>query len=173
MRHCFCTLLILFLFCPPIHKLAAKEKSLNIQEALTTVYWYCSTVDSLPPPQTNSLPKHLPSAIDVEISGLIIDETRTKTGRDFYDLFYNRWIPPTHFKAYTITVKELPARGRVSRIALLLNDKVLTQRVLQPRFDIVEAQVNTAIRLLNAHISKENSLQRQLENEDQQGTGIF
>ncbi len=31
---------------------------------------------------------------DIEIEGLIVDQTQTKIGHDFYDLFYSNWQPP-------------------------------------------------------------------------------
>jgi len=51
-------------------------------------------------------------ADNLEIDGLIIDETRSKIGRDFYDMFYHRWIAPNAASNYSILIKELPSRGR-------------------------------------------------------------
>ena len=169
MKRVMRTLLILLILC----SIAATAIAITDRQQLATCLNTCSSIDSIPPISNSTPSPKLANDAGIEISGLIIDETRSKAGRDFYDLFYRQWIPPADQFAYTIIVKELPARGRVSRVSVHLNDELLTQRVLQPRNDIIEAQVNYTIRILNAHIRKGNALQQQLENEDTQGSGIF
>lgn len=40
--------------------------------------------------------------LDMEVDGLIMDETITKVGRDFYDLFYSSWSTPMNAKIFQL-----------------------------------------------------------------------
>ena len=116
----------------------------------------------------------VPSSSDaIEIDGLIIDETRSKTARDFYELFYNKWTAPYQVKDYSITIKELPSRGRSARILIVVNDKEVFQRFLQPRMDIIERMVQQAIFLVNRHLDNRESIKKQMSHEDVKGSGIY
>lgn len=79
-----------------------------------------------------------PRASRNAIDGLVVDETVTRIGHDFYDVFYGAWKPPPGAANYTIRIQEQPAPGLGTRVLLLLNDEVLFQLQLQPRYDVIE-----------------------------------
>jgi len=111
--------------------------------------------------------------VDVlEIDGLIIDETRSKIARDFYDLFYKKWIAPNGAKNFSIYVREEPSRGRGAQVSLTLNDDKIFQNFVPPRYDALENVVNFAIRVTRARLSAKAKINDQLKEEDQMGSGI-
>lgn len=128
---------------------------------------------SAPPPPTKARDRVIAPQEDIGIDGLIIDETRTKMAHDFYDLFYRKWIAPPGVADFIIYVRELPSRGRIARVALSVNDEVVLQRNLSPRFELLEEQVNLAIRVLTNHLRRKESVKQQLGQEDTSGSGIF
>jgi len=111
--------------------------------------------------------------VDVlEIDGLIIDETRSKIARDFYDLFYKKWIAPLDAKNFSIYIREEPSRGRGAQISLTLNDQKIFQNFVPPRYDALENVVNFAIRITRSRLSAQAKIEDQLKEEDQMGSGI-
>lgn len=112
---------------------------------------------------------------DLEIEGLIIDDTRSKLAHDFYELFYNHWssveLPAVNA---TITIRELPARiGIGTRIVVEVDDEELTQLNLHPRADMVESlALQLAESLLNYFNSPDRN-NRELNPEELNGTGIY
>ena len=60
--------------------------------------------------------------ISVEIDGLVVDETLTKVGHDFYDAFYSNWVAPVGAKDYTLFIKETPPRMNRFTISIYVND---------------------------------------------------
>ncbi len=141
-----------------------------------------TSVPIKPTPSAPVVPAPLPpKAVDrvvlpqeeIGIDGLIIDETRSKMAHDFYDLFYRKWIPPQGVTDFIIYVREVPSRGRISRVAMAVNDDIILQRNLSPRYDLLEQQVNLAIRVLTNHLKKKESVKDQMGNEDAMGSGIF
>jgi curli production assembly/transport component CsgE len=109
----------------------------------------------------------------IEIDGLIIDETRTKPARDFYELFYNKWAAPLNAKDYSITIKELPATGRSAQVVITVNDVDVFQQFLQPRIDVIEMMVDQAIAHIDQFLDNNESVKQQMIQEDSKGSGIF
>ncbi len=107
------------------------------------------------------------------MNGLVIDETVTKIGRDFYELFYARWEAPSSSMGYTLYIKEQPQPGRGTRITVRLNDTELMTRALQAREELLLATATYAMRLARYHIQHYEQMAQQLENEDQHGSGIY
>ncbi|MEL6923242.1 MAG: CsgE family curli-type amyloid fiber assembly protein [Bacteroidota bacterium] len=110
---------------------------------------------------------------EAEIGGLVIDLTRSKQGRDFFELFYQQWSGLSITADGNITIEELPARGLISRISVSINEQLVFQRFLTPRANIVEENARFAVEVVSQHFQNNESLNRQLQNEDQQGTGIY
>jgi len=109
----------------------------------------------------------------LEIDGLVIDETKTKIGRDFYDLFYSLWEAPQGTKGYTIYIYEraLPQSG--SWVWITVNETMVYQNVLRPRYDVIEEASRMGIDATKYFLYRMNQDQRQLSGEDMAGTGIY
>ena len=80
----------------------------------------------------------------LEIDGLVADETLTKSGQDFYGLFYQEWNPPLGARGYSVTVSEAPFRGRQTLVNVSLDEQLLYQRILQTRYDALEEMAEQA-----------------------------
>jgi curli production assembly/transport component CsgE len=73
-----------------------------------------------------------------EIDGLVVDETQTKIGRDFFEVFYAAWERPAGAMNYTVRIQEQPSPSLGTRVVVFLDDEVLFQLQLQPRYEVVE-----------------------------------
>ncbi len=110
---------------------------------------------------------------DIELSGLIIDDTRSKVARDFYEMFYKKWDSQSNANPSTILIRELPARGRNVRVGIEIDGTQVFQKNLQAREEILEILSDHAVHLVASHLQNNETLRRQLENDDQIGSGIF
>jgi len=111
--------------------------------------------------------------VEIEIDGLLIDDTKTKAGKDFYDLFYNEWEAPGDAKNYSITVSEKPFRLTSTLIVISINDDIVYQAILQPRQDLVEAQAEEGIATTQDYLANYEEITKQLNGDDMAGTGIY
>lgn len=111
--------------------------------------------------------------IEIEIDGLLVDDTKTKTGKDFYDLFYSSWQAPAGAKNYTITVSEKPFRLTSTQIVVSINENAVYQAILQPRQDVVEALSVDAIANTQNYLVNYEEIMKQLNGDDMTGSGIF
>ncbi len=88
------------------------------------------------------------------LDGLVVDETMTKWGRDFYDVFYATWEAPESAVNFMITIREQPLPSMGTGITLILDNEIIFQARLQPRYEMIERVAEQAVyvayrRLLN------------------------
>lgn len=136
-------------------------------------------------------------------STLLLDNTRSKVGRDFYEIFYrafNEAAPagpvlvaqpplanpsdtakvvvekPLDFEldVFLITIDELPANsGTGSIISVTINDELVFQQFIQNRLDTIEEFALLTAQGVRQYVDTYAETQRQLGNEDQRGTGMY
>lgn len=111
--------------------------------------------------------------IILEVDGLVVDQTVSKIGRDFYEIFYSYWDPPVSANNYTVTIKELPPRMNRVSVSVIINDDEVFSSFLSPRADIIEAYAMYAIQLAIQYLVDQEDVSRTLEEGDMSGTGIF
>lgn len=111
--------------------------------------------------------------VEIEIDGLLVDDTKTKMGKDFYDLFYGNWEAPSGAKNFTITVSEKPFRLTSTLIVVLINENPVYQAILQPRQDIVESMSYEAISTTQSYLANYEEIMKQLNGDDMAGSGIY
>lgn len=96
-----------------------------------------------------------------ELSGLTIDDTKSKVGKDFYDLFYIQYnqIPDKSNSAVTIT--ELPARGTSGQINIQIDDKVVYSFMTNPSEDYLKEQLDFTLRYIRDFNSRKNLIKNE------------
>lgn len=98
----------------------------------------------------------------LEFEGMVLDETRSKMGRDFYDLFYQNWEAPSGSKDFTIKITEQPLMGIGTVIAIMIDYEHVYSARLQPRYEYIEAVSQQAIAQCQYFIQQQAAVQQQL-----------
>jgi UDP-galactopyranose mutase len=126
---------------------------------------------------------------------LLLDNTRSKIGRDFYEAFFRHYVElpkaismtaladstikitpnlELDINAFIVTIDELPAFGvGTSIISVFLNDQLVWQNYVQIRQEMLELYAFNAAEIVNQYVLNYQEVQRSLENEDQKGSGMF
>jgi curli production assembly/transport component CsgE len=68
----------------------------------------------------------------VEIDGLILNQTKTRTGHDFYRQFASVWEPPSDATGLNIVIIENANPQWGSIIVIKVNDSVVFQSLVKP-----------------------------------------
>jgi len=106
-----------------------------------------------------------------EITGLIIEETMTKIGYEFYEYFFLLWEPPeVEVKDYNILISEKASPLWGSWVRVDVNGTAVWSRVLRPRSEEIEEAVKESIEATRQYLY--NYEQYQSQTEDMVGTGI-
>jgi len=121
----------------------------------------------------NSENESLYNNLHNEIDQLIVNDTQTKIGNDFFDLFYQLWEVPPIITQYTITISEKPLPQLGTLISVTVNDLVVFQQFVQPRYDVLEEKVYQALNTSIQYLINYDEIQRTLQGEDLSGSGIY
>jgi curli production assembly/transport component CsgE len=111
--------------------------------------------------------------LDLEFGEMIFDETITKVGRDFYDIFYTNWSNPTPIKDFSISIMERPMPGIGTQIRVVIDEHEIVNQIIRPNQEQIEMLAEYSIGLASQYLLNYQEIQSQLQSEDQSGTGIF
>jgi curli production assembly/transport component CsgE len=107
------------------------------------------------------------------LNNLVIDNTLSKIGRDFYQFFYDNWDPPQTDQQFIIYIDEMPSPGMGNMVMIRINhDKIYTGRLF-PKQEALEATAMQAVQQTLSYVANYDEIRKQLEGEDMQGTGIY
>lgn len=114
------------------------------------------------------------ASLELEIGQLIIDNTFSKAGNDFQQIFNTRWNWPLQKgEQFVITISERPSFLNSTLIEIAVNDLKVFERFLQPRYDVVEETATQAIEATLQYINNYEEIVKELEGEDLSGSGIY
>lgn len=107
-----------------------------------------------------------------DITGLIIEQTMTKVGYEFYEYFFLLWNPPqiADIKDYNITIHERASAMWGIWIWVNVNDTTIWNKTLRPRSAEAEKAAKEAIEITKQYVI--NYQKYQFESDDLVGTGI-
>ncbi|WP_149243853.1 CsgE family curli-type amyloid fiber assembly protein [Dyadobacter sp. 32] len=117
----------------------------------------------------------------------ILDNTKTKVGRDMYEEFYRQWsgmqldsTAMAQFKAsiysneeLLIELEEIPSPGINNIVGIKVGDLLVWQQFVQPRLEAMELQVAEAVQQVLQYFISYQEIQSELGSADQSGSGIF
>ncbi len=118
------------------------------------------------------LEQNIRNSADLEVDGLIVDQTITKLARDFYDIFQRQWEAPPGAKNFTILIQEKPTRSNGAFVSISVNDEPVFEYNLQPRYDQVEEVANYSVAFIYGYVAN-NQLNAQLEAEGKKAREVF
>ena len=118
-------------------------------------------------------PEKTSKSYELEIDGLIIDDSKTKVGRDFYEVFHIHWEPPVGVKGFTIYVEEMAHPQFGSWVWINVDEITVYQTILRPRFDLIESASTEAVDIVSQYLVNRKQDQSEMAGEDLTGTGIY
>lgn len=113
------------------------------------------------------------SAVSLELDGLILDETLTKIGHDFYKYFNDHWNAPEGATNYTIYISEKLMPGMGNLVIVKIDERKVFENRITPRDYVIEQTAKYATNRTKAYLRQYELIQKQLEQEDMSGTGIY
>lgn len=109
----------------------------------------------------------------LELDGLIINETRSRIGQDFYDYFYTAWEAPAKITDYTVYIEEKPIGVVGSWVSIKVNDTYIYRNRHTPRQEELEESAKQAVGLVKQYLLRREEIDKELTGRDMTGTGIY
>lgn len=82
----------------------------------------------------------------IEIKGIVIEETKTKPGKDFYEFFYNSYNQNQINGSKVVGVYEQLSFGRSTIIQVKIDDQLIHEFLAKPDIEYLEQMSGMAIR---------------------------
>lgn len=106
-------------------------------------------------------------------NGIVVDETQSKWGKDFYEYFYNIWPFPERTEEYTIVVVEKPLPGLGTVLSIKFNDEEIFQQFAQPKLESIQEIAEFAAEYTFNYLQNYELIIKELQGNDMKGTGIY
>lgn len=98
---------------------------------------------------------------DIEIGGLVVDQTFSRIGHLFYQELMDGWDPPN--QADTITIRELPDLFAGNIVSIEVNDNIVFQDRIGSRPSGIEEKAKDARTLLEKYLQQNKEAMQELE----------
>ena len=114
---------------------------------------------------------------EVEIDGLIIDETQTRIGQEFYQNFVTFWEAPPGIEDYNIVIVEManPTWGSWIWIEVggLVSKEIVYRETLKPRLEEIEETAKKGVEVVREYLYRLIEYGKEVTEKDMSGTGIY
>lgn len=98
------------------------------------------------------------SETDIEIKGLVIEDVKTKLGKDFYDYFYQKYMTSGLKYPFIINISEAPSMGRGSKISIDVDDRIIFEFMTRPSDEYIQLAVDQALRYIYSYSAQRKLL---------------
>jgi hypothetical protein len=88
----------------------------------------------------------------IVLKGLVTENTKTKSGKDFYDYFYQNYSLSGNQTSQIINIDEIISYGRTTRLVVKVNDDIIYQFFAKPKLEYLKEQAEIAFRELNRYL---------------------
>jgi len=114
---------------------------------------------------------------EVEIDGLIIDQTQTRIGQEFYQNFVTFWEAPLGIEDYNILITEManPTWGSWIWIEVggLVSKEIVYREILKPRSEEIEKTAQKGVEVVREYLYRLIEYGKEVTEKDMSGTGIY
>ncbi len=95
---------------------------------------------------------------EIGIKGLVVEDTKTKPGKDFYDYYYQLCLSSEFQFPFIVRINEKPALGRSSQISVLAEEKLIYQFRTTPSDEYIHMNAKRAFMQTYAYYTKRKLL---------------
>jgi len=96
------------------------------------------------------------------LKGMVIENTKTKAGSDFYDMFYSAYLARNINGEEIVKVDERLAIANNTQIQVIVGDQVVMQFIMNPRSQYLEQMAEQAIYRVNLYFQRLRNRKNQI-----------
>jgi hypothetical protein len=87
----------------------------------------------------------------VELRGIVLEETKTKPGRDFYTEYYSKYMYYSVNGPKIVTIKEELAIANNTMLQVKIDDEIIMEFIVRPQNDFIKGMADIAVRRTMAY----------------------
>jgi len=108
----------------------------------------------IPPEEANDVMERFAKSDGVELRGIVLEDTKTKPGRDFYSMYYSAYMANNINGPKIVSINEELTIGNNTRIELYIGDDLIMAFFVQPKNDYMKAMSYEAIKRTIAYFER-------------------
>lgn len=97
------------------------------------------------------------------LRGMVIEDTKTKAGNDFYDMFYSSYLSNNINGEKIVKIEERLAIGNTTQINVLVGDEVVVRFFVNPRNQYLKSMADNAIFRVNSYFQQLKNTKDQIK----------
>lgn len=97
------------------------------------------------------------------LRGMVVEDTKTKAGRDFYDLFYSLYLANNINGEKIIKIQEKLAIANNTQIQVVAGDQILVQFIINPRSQYLKAMAEHSLNKVNYYFQRLQTTKEQIK----------
>jgi len=90
---------------------------------------------------------------------MVLDETRSKMGSNFYSIFYKHWKAPEGARNSTITISEQPMPSMGTLVQVEIDNQIVFRNRLQPKYYQNEQAAKRAVQICRYRLQRMSATQ--------------
>ena len=97
----------------------------------------------------------------IEISGLVVENVKTKIGKDFYDIFYQKYNQSGTKYAFVIHINEKPfIGGRGALVSIEVDDKKIFEFQARPDEEMLQKAADYTLKIIENYNKTRNTFEK-------------
>ena len=100
---------------------------------------------------------------ELEILGIITDDTKTKIGKDFYDLYFSKYNMEAIKGNLIVQIEEQLSMGRTTIIKISIDNRTISEFFANPNEEFLMQKANEAILLTKKYFKDIEKLRNRVE----------
>lgn len=97
---------------------------------------------------------------DFAIKGIVLDETKTRIGREYHDFFYKEYVVSGRKYPFVIAIKEKPALGSSSILSVEVEGRKVHEFFVKPEEEYLKGNVAQAMKRLTRFARVRKTIRR-------------
>ncbi len=98
---------------------------------------------------------------EIEIKGLVVENVRTKIGKDFYDIFYQKYNRSGAKYSFVININEKPfIGGRGALVSIEVDDKKIFEFQARPDEEMLQKAADYTLKLIKNYSKNRNTFEK-------------
>jgi hypothetical protein len=112
------------------------------------------TTSVIPAEEATDVMERFAKSDGVELRGIVLGDTKTKPGRDFYNMYHSAYMVNNINGPKIVNVKEELTIGNNTLIKIIIGDDIIMAFLVQPKNDYLQATSYEAIRRTIAYFQR-------------------
>ena len=100
---------------------------------------------------------------ELEITGIVSDDTKTKVGKDFYDIYFSKYNSEAIKGNQIVQIEEQLNIGRTTILKITIDNKLISEFIANPNEEFLSQKAEEAIQITKKYFKDLEKLKNRIE----------